>query len=147
MSYFDERNTEKIYEILSGILKLKFKTQIKGSGIQFTEIHKMINLQNQKEEHLLFLDNTVIRFRDNKEFISKFCEHLKENIKEFNREYEELREQEQNSMFVDKQYIWYRDEHISHCGHKQLALLDKMREFLNNIREQEEKSKQNPKRT
>lgn len=50
-------------------------------------------------------------------------------------------------MFIDKQHIWYRDEHISHCGHKQLALLDKMREFLSKISENEAQDKQKAKGT
>jgi hypothetical protein len=128
---------EKVYDILSDIIDLKFKSQIKGSGIKFEEIHKMINLQNLKEEYVLFLDSRVIRFKDTKEFIQKFCGHLKQNLKEFNEEYRQLRQSEQSDMFVDKQHIWYRDEHISHCSNKQLVLLDKMREFLLKIQEGE----------
>lgn len=120
----------KVYEKLSEILGLKFKTQIKNSCIDLEEIHLMTDLITQKEQYVLFLDKRVIQFTTKEEFIKKFIRHLKENLQEFNDEYKQLRNQEQNDMFIDKTYIYNRDEHLSHCSSKQIALLEKMREFL-----------------
>ena len=40
---------EKIYEILSELTGLKFKAQIKDSGIEFKKIYRITDLETKKE--------------------------------------------------------------------------------------------------
>lgn len=119
---------EDVYEKVSEITKLKFKSLIKDSGIEFRQIYKMTDLITQKQNYVIFTNANQIFFDDRTEFIQAFIEWLKKSISQFNAEYEELVGR-QNQAIVDENLIYLENERIGHNGNKQLKLLDKMRKL------------------
>lgn len=120
---------EDIYQILSKIVKLKFKSQIKDSGIAFEELSKMTDLLTGKESYLLITNKAVIRFTSQQEFIQKFINLIKKSLSELNEEYEELQKQGQQ-IFVDENWLFQQHERVGHEGDKQVKLLEKMQSFI-----------------
>lgn len=129
---------EEIYKKVSEITGLKFKSQIKDSGIVFKQIFEMKNLVSGKGNYLIFTNSESIWFDDREDFIQKFIIHIKKSINQLNADYESL-EKQQNQAIVDENMIFLENERIGHCGSKQLKLLNKMREFRTNIPDVNEK--------
>lgn len=120
---------ESIYNILSDIVKLKFKVQLQNSGIVFKRIFKMTNLANQQEHYLLLLDDTSIAFLKQEDFIDKFILYLQEILNDLNEQFEDLNGRRANETFVDKYAIFLENEDIGYKGQMITALLKKMRKF------------------
>lgn len=123
---------EPVYRELSKLVKLNFKSQIKNSGLELKQMYKMTDLISDEEEYLLITNDGQLRFTDQTGFINSFIILLKRNIQKFNEDFKELRRQESQDAIVDDYAIYAQDELIGHCGHKQLELLNKMREFRDN---------------
>ncbi len=123
---------ETIYEILSKIVGLKFKSQIKNSGIEFKKIFKITDLETNKDFYSLIINQEQINFKDKTEFLNKFAILLEENMKEFDKRFEEL-QKISNNRWIDENQIFMEHEEIGHYGYKQSKLLQKIREFKNNV--------------
>jgi hypothetical protein len=123
---------EEVYEKVSEITELKFKSQIKDSGIVFKQIFEMENLITEKVNYLIFTNSDSIWFIDKDDFIQQFINHIKKSINQLNLDYKSLEEQ-QNQAIVDENLIFLENERIGYCGNKQLKLLNKMREFRTNL--------------
>lgn len=121
-----------VYLKVSEVTGLKFKAQIKESGIELNEFYEMKDLISGEISYLILTNSDNIWFTDTKDFIQKFILHLKKSIKQLNSDYNEL-EKEKNQAVVDEYMIFLEDERIGHCGVKQLNLLKKMRGFRNEI--------------
>lgn len=128
------KDEEAVYEILSKILQLKFKGQIKNSGITLKEIHEMKNLQNGELEHVLIVDGLFIRFKSPKQFLLNFISHLKKNLNEMNEEFQQLQYHRNHDLAIDEIYLHSREEELSYYSNKQLTLLNKFRELYDTIK-------------
>jgi len=123
---------EDVYEKVSEITGLKFKSQIKDSGIVFKQIFEMKNLISEKVNYLIFTNSDSIWFIDKDDFVQQFITHIKKSINQLNLDYKSLEEQ-QNQAIVDENIIFLENERIGYCGNKQLKLLNKMRELRTNL--------------
>lgn len=119
---------EKIYEILSELTGLKFKAQIKDSGIEFKKIYRITDLETKKEYYWLIVNTEQINFKNKAGFITEFKSLLKNNINEFDTRFEEL-QRTSNDRWIDENQIFLEHEEIGHYGSKQSKLLKKMQEF------------------
>lgn len=119
---------EKIYEILSELVELKFKAQIKDTGIEFEKIYKIIDLETNAEHYSLIINSEQVNFKNKAEFLTNFISHLENNIKEFDRRFEEL-QKTSNDRWIDENQIYMEHEEIGHFGYKQSKLLKKMKEL------------------
>ena len=123
---------ESTYEILSELIGLKFKAQIKDSGIELEKIYKIIDLETKSEYYSLIINSEQVSFENKVEFLKNFILHLENNIIEFDRRFEEL-QKTSNDRWVDKNQVYMEHEEIGHFGYKQSKLLKKMKEFENNV--------------
>lgn len=123
---------EKIYGILSELVNLKFKAQIKDSGIQFEKIYRVNDLETNTEYYSLIVNSKKINFKNKNEFIIKFKSLLENNIAEFENRFKELQKTE-NGRWIDENQIYMEHEEIGHFGSKQSKLLKKMKEFEKNV--------------
>lgn len=119
---------EKIYEILSELIGLKFKAQIKDSGIEFKKIYRITDLETNAEYHSLIINSEQINFKNKAEFLKEFVSLLQNNINEFDRRFEEL-QKTSNDRWIDENQIYMEHEEIGHFGSKQSKLLKKMKDF------------------
>lgn len=119
---------EEVYEKVSQITELKFKSQIKDSGIKFKQIFEMTDLISNKRNFLIFTNSDSIWFTDKDDFIQNFIMLIKKSIDKLNSDYEEILERK-NQAVVDENWIYLENERIGFTGEKQLKLLNKMREF------------------
>src|SRR5690606_28922395 len=115
---------EKIYEILSKLIGLKFKAQIKDSGIIFKKIYRITDLESKEEHYSLITNGGLINFGNKEEFIKKFISFLENNISEFDRRFEEL-QKISTQRWIDENQIYMEHEEIGHYGSKQSILLTK----------------------
>lgn len=121
---------EPVYKVLSQILGLNFKTQVKRSGVEFKTIYKLIDLVSGKEDYLLVLNDTNIRFQSPESFIEEFILFLRNSIKEINQRIDAVHESLQQP-FYDKKKAFEEDEYLGVCGSRQMTLLEKFYEFRN----------------
>lgn len=119
---------EKTYAILSELIGLKFKAQIKDSGIEFKKIYRITDLETNAEYYSLIINSEQINFKNKSEFIKEFTSLLQNNINEFDRRFEEL-QKTSNDRWIDENQIYMEHEEIGHFGSKQSKLLKKMKEF------------------
>ncbi len=119
---------KEVYEKVSHITGLKFKSQIKNSGIVFEEIFEMTNLISNKKNYLVYTNASSIWFTDREDFIKQFIILIKKSIEQLNADYQEVLVR-QNQAIVDDNWIYLENERIGYTGDKQLKLLNKMREY------------------
>lgn len=123
---------EDVYDKISYITGLKFKSQIKDSGIEFKEIFEMTNLISERKNYLIFTNNDSIWFTDKNDFIQEFIILIKKSIDLLNSDYNGILER-QNEAIVDENWIYLENERIGFTESKQLKLLNKMKEFQTKI--------------
>lgn len=63
---------EKTNKILSELIRLKFKAQIKDSRIEFNKINRIIDLDTNAEYYSLIINREQIHFKDKAEFSKVF---------------------------------------------------------------------------
>lgn len=131
---------QEVYEKISQITGLKFKSQIKDSGIEFKQIFEMTDLLSCKKNYLLFTNSDSIWFTNKDEFIQKFINWIIKSIDQLNSDYQDVLER-QNQAVVDDNWIFIENERIGFTGEKQLKLLNKMREFRTKIPDVNEKKR------
>ena len=115
---YNDSFNEKVYEILSQVTGLKFKSQIKNSGISLEDIFEMKNL-----------DKKLIEFKDKRDFIVKFHNHLVDSVIQLKSEFKDLHENENDYMFMGDNHIYYRHEEIGSYIDKQVKLINNIKEF------------------
>jgi len=123
---------QEVYEKISKITGLKFKLQLKGSGVVFKQVFEMTDLITLKKNYLIFTNSDSIWFTDKEDFIEKFIIWIKNSIDQLNVDYQEVLER-QNQAVVDENWIYFEKERIGYTGDKQLVLLNKMRDFRDNV--------------
>ncbi|MBT2622835.1 hypothetical protein [Chryseobacterium sp. ISL-6] len=124
---FREKN-ESTYSILSTILKIKFGIQLKDSGIEFHNIYKMINLATGKENYLIFINDTEIKFVTPRDFVSHFIRFLSSNLDKLSKRYQYLINL-QIDEFTDEISIEREYKEIDYYIHKQTDLLQLMNDY------------------
>ncbi|MDP2160627.1 MAG: hypothetical protein Q8K02_09110, partial [Flavobacterium sp.] len=87
-----------VYEKVSEITGLKFKSQIKDSGIVFKQIFEMKNLISEKVNCLIFTNSDSIWFIDKDDFVQQFIIHIKKSINQLNLDYKNLEEQQNQAI-------------------------------------------------
>ncbi|UTW62904.1 hypothetical protein KFE98_01735 [bacterium SCSIO 12741] len=122
----------EVYEKVSQITGLKFKTHMKGSGVVFEKIFEMHNLISGKKHFLLLTNSNSIPFTNRDEFIQSFILWLKKSIAGLNNDHQQLNDEE-NQALVDENYIFIQKDRIAYSGEKQLKLLNKMRELRGEV--------------
>lgn len=119
---------ESTYSILSKILNLKFHSQLKDSGIEFTSLYKMTHLETGKENYLVYVNTTELRFVTSRDFVFHFSRLLVENIKALKARRKELLNIQTNE-FTDDIGIEFSYKEVEYHILKQTELLEKMNEF------------------
>lgn len=130
---YNDNFNEIVYNVLSDLIGLKFKSQLKNSGILLEEIFEMKNLKNSKTHFVLYLDNKVIEFKNKREFIVVFHNHLIDSVNQLRSEFKDLQENKNDYMFLGENHIYHRHEEIGSYEDKQMKLINKMKEFHSKI--------------
>lgn len=119
---------ESTYSILSKILNLKFHSQLKDSGIEFTSLYKMTHLETGNESYLVYVNTTELRFVTSRDFVIHFSRLLVENIITLKATLKELLNIQINE-FTDDIGIEFSYKEVEYHILKQTELLEKMNEF------------------
>lgn len=81
---------ESPYTLLSKLIKQKFYSQIKDSGLELEDIYLVKNLITGKEHYMLIVNNYQIKFVTARDFVFHFINYLNNSIKKLDEEYEYL---------------------------------------------------------
>lgn len=117
---------ENVYNILTRITKLNFKSQIKNSGIVFQRIYKIINLESNNEYYQLVLNDDTIVFTNQEEFCIKFIVFLEQNLDKLESQFDDFNKN--NERLNKNEMFNYNDEVSSHIN-KQSKLLSKLKQY------------------
>lgn len=120
------------YEVLSGILKLRFSAQLKNSGIVFENIYQIKNLVSGKDFFMLEVNSTQIRFVTKKDFLVHFMGFLTKNIESYNKRYHELITRRTDE-FTDEVGLEMEYKKIDYYKIKQIELLNLLKGYYNEI--------------
>ena len=123
---------ENIYKILSELIGLKFKAQIKDSGIEFKKFYRITDLETNAVYYTLITNGKQINFENKAEFIKEFISYLENNINKFDKQFEEL-QKISNDRWVDENQLFIEHEEIGRYGHKLSKLLKKIKGIEKNI--------------
>lgn len=116
------------YKSLNKIVKLKFNSELKDSGIELQGIYAMKNMVTQKEFYLLEVNGKQIRFANQKSFIVLFTDFLRKNIQELKNRFNYLINRPTDE-FSDEVGIEMEYKRVDYYSMKQTELLKKMIEF------------------
>ncbi|MEO6174401.1 MAG: hypothetical protein ABIP27_04530 [Flavobacterium circumlabens] len=109
---------EEIYEKLSSLFNIKFKTQLKDSPIIFENFLQVKNVILEDENYVILFrsEKEILKFKDRNEFIANFISFIDMKIREFNCEFDDLQKFERMSMGIkyDENEVYMRHESIGH---------------------------------
>lgn len=129
--YQTDRDHEAIYIKLVPIVGFKFKTQLKGTDINFKNFYKMHNILTGVEDYLLVIEcKRTIRFSSQQDFINGFITVIKDIINDLNIEFRELKHRQQNDAIIDENEMYNRHEYIGYTGERLIKFLNVLREKL-----------------
>ncbi|MEE1945055.1 hypothetical protein VRU48_08050 [Pedobacter sp. KR3-3] len=123
---------ESTYKLLSGLIGLKFHSQLKDSGIEFESLYRMTNLATGKENHLLAINGKDIKFVTPRDFVLHFSRYLTSNIEALDTEYNRLINIQVDE-FVDEVTLEMRCKEVDYYRIKQRELLEKMIHFKSEL--------------
>lgn len=132
-----ENGNQSTYTILSGIVKVKFYQELKGSGIELENIYKVTNLHTGKDFYLLEINKQQIRFVTRYDFVVHFCNFLKNNIEGYESRYKKLTSRELDE-FSDKVGIEFEYKTIDYYKTKQIELLRIMKAVWEDMRNEKQ---------
>lgn len=116
---------KEVYEELSKLVDIKFKAQIKDSGIELKKLLSIKDLITKENYYFLILDETSIKFKSCEDFIETFINYLVGNLESLEFKFNNLQE-ESKGRFVNKNIIFYENEYLGQCSYKQHILLKRM---------------------
>lgn len=126
----DNPTHEEIYEKISFLFNIKFKSQLKDSPIVFKNFLHVRNVVTETENYVIVFqyEKEVLKFKDRDEFIINFINFIDIKINELQEEFEELNRFESMSMGIkyDENEVYMRHEKIGHGTYK----LNQIREKL-----------------
>jgi hypothetical protein len=109
---------EEIYEKLSSLFNIKFKTQLKDSPVIFDNFLQVKNVVLESGNYVILFqsEKEILKFKDRNEFIANFISYIDIKIREFNDEFEDLQKFERMSMGIkyDENEVYMRHESIGH---------------------------------
>lgn len=105
---------KEIYEELSKLVDIKFKAQIKNSGIELKKLLHIEDLVTKDNFYLLKIDETSIAFVNKEDFIKKIIIYLNMSIKSLEQKFDDLQE-ESKSRFRDSNTIFCENEYLGTC--------------------------------
>ena len=121
---------EEIYEKLSSLFNIKFKTQLKDSPIVFDNFLQIKNVVLETENYVILFrsEKEILKFKYRNDFIDNFISFIDVKIKEFNDEFEDLQRFERMSMGIkyDENEIYMRHENIGHGAMKLNQIRNKL---------------------
>lgn len=121
---------EEIYEKISSLFGIKFKTQLRNSPVEFNSFYLVKNVINNKEFYSLgFSDKESIEFISKDDFIDAFINYLQSKIKAFEDEFEHLNNIDFDGFKYDENEMFMRHEHIGHGTEKLNQIIEKMKKY------------------
>ena len=119
---------EQIYEKISSIYGITFKTQLNGSPIEFQSFIKFNNLITDQESLLLtFVNEDSIKFKNKSEFIKEFSNYVYCKLIELEDQFKELNSREYHGIKHDENEIFLQHEEIGNGQHKLNQILEKFK--------------------
>lgn len=120
-------NRQSVYETLSRKLGLKFKAQIKNSGIQLRSLDEV------NTTHCRLVTNIgVIAFSSPSEFLAAFVSLLRDNLSNLNDDLENVFRQKRHDTH-DEVALDYEEEGFCHQLEKQKKLLARLLVFQKHL--------------
>lgn len=116
---------KEVYEELSKLVGIKFKAQIKDSGIELKKLLSIKDLITKENYYYLILDETSIKFKSCEDFIETFISYLDRNLKSLELRFNNL-QGESKGRFVNKNTVFYENEYLGKFSYKQGILLKRM---------------------
>ncbi|CAM1342665.1 hypothetical protein [Tenacibaculum amylolyticum] len=130
----EEKHDEIVYEKVSQITGLKFKSLLKNSGIEFEEIYYVKNMVNDNETFRLQTNEKAIFFKNKTDFIVNFHNLILDSLSKLNKSFEELqRDNRDYLIFGGEKHVFYKHEEIATQTEKQTKLLEKFKYFYSKI--------------
>lgn len=121
----------EIYEKISLLFNIKFKSQITNLDIQFESIYYIKNIINTDEYYFLVFQNEQhIKFHNKLEFLKNFSQLIVDEIEALEFESKELNKQQNQRFKFDQNQIFLEHERIGHNIFKLQKLLKKIYSFL-----------------
>ncbi|MBV5313245.1 MAG: hypothetical protein JZU47_08115 [Prolixibacteraceae bacterium] len=121
-------NKESTYKILSKILKIKFYSELKESGIELGKIYWSKNLQSGIITYLVEINDKEFQFSKPIDFVVLFSRYLESTIKYYNERYEYLINIP-SSEFNDELSIERQYKEIDYYRYQQTKILKIMNEY------------------
>jgi hypothetical protein len=129
---------EVTYEKLSSIFKVKFKSQINNSPIQFERLLQIENLVTNENYYILEISETKhhIKFSDRNSLITEFLDYLEFRIIQNNNDFDNLQIKEtelartgirfdENQIYKEHESIGFLMEKLEQLKKKFLSLKEK----------------------
>lgn len=120
------------YKTLTKIVRLKFNSELKDSGVELQGIYSMKNLVTEKEFYLLEVNGKQLRFTNQMSFLILFTDFLGRSIKELNNKYKYLINKPADE-FSDVVGIEGAYKQAEYYSMKQTELLKKMIQLKNKL--------------
>lgn len=115
------------------ITGLKFKSEIKHSGIEFKSIHFIKNLVSGDFKYILSINDDRINFNSKEEFINKFVGFLLKSLDQLESEFNDLNDNPRDYIHLSESDIYYKHEEIGSYMSKQNKLLKKLEKLKDDI--------------
>lgn len=111
--YLQEDYGTEVYEKITELFKMKFKTHLKGSKIKFEQICSAKDLLTGEELIFIILSDSVIRCKDKKSFVYNFALYVKRKINEVGQQLQEIEGHRCNDRYFDKHAYYHERELLS----------------------------------
>ncbi|SEC67198.1 hypothetical protein SAMN04489761_3462 [Tenacibaculum sp. MAR_2009_124] len=126
---YSKSSNYEIYNKVSEITGLNFKTQIKDCGIYLKDLHLIKDVVSNKSHFLLGFDKGEIKFVTKEDFIVEFHNYVLKSLNGLKEEFKQLNENEMDYMMFGPNEIYYKHEELGVHTQKHERLLEKFRKF------------------
>jgi len=121
-----------IYEKISSLFNIKFKSQITNLDLSFKNLFYLKNIMSNDEYYLLILNNqSSLKFRNKTEFLNNFSKFIGNEIETLDFEFKELNKSYDNRFKIDENQLYLEHERIGHNTQKLTKLLEKINKLKN----------------
>ena len=117
----------EIYNKISSLFNLKFKSQISNLELEFESFYLVKNIITESEHYVLIFNNErVLKFKDKGEFLSRFSKLISNEIEILNSEYSDLQNTLNGRFKIDVDGVFIESERIGHNQDKLDRLFKKL---------------------